>query len=82
MTGQSVSIIITLVVGQERQEIHRSIKPERLEETAREFSQEIGQALLQTALDVLDESLRAEVPKAWRNVGTASRTVVGRQQFF
>ena len=76
MTGQSVSIIITLVVGQERQEIHRSIKPERLEETIREFSQEIGQALLQTALDVLDESLRAEVPKAWRNVGTASRTVV------
>lgn len=76
MTGQSVSIIITLVVGQERQEIQRSIEPERLEETIREFSQEIGQALLQTALDVLDGSLRAEVPKGWRNVGTASRTVV------
>ncbi len=48
MTGQSVSIIITLVVGQERQEIQRSIEPERLEETIREFSQEIVAALLQT----------------------------------
>ncbi len=38
----------------ERQEIHRSIEPERLEETIRIQSGN-RQALLQTALDVLME---------------------------
>lgn len=76
MTEQAVSIIITVVVGQEKQEIHKDIPEEQLENTIKDLSQEVGQAIFEVVMQILDDQIQKTIPKAWKNVGRRMRKVV------
>lgn len=75
MTDQAVQIIITVVVGQEKHELHKDIPAEQLESTIKDLSQEVGQAIFRTVLQVLDDQMQKTIPKTWKNVGRALRKV-------
>lgn len=76
MTEQAVSIIITVVVGQEEREIQQNIPVEQLERAISELSQEVGSAIFETVVEILDDQIRKSVPKGWKNLGRVKRKVV------
>lgn len=75
MTEQAVKIIITVVVGQEKQELHKDINEEQLESAIKDLSQEVGQAIFRMVLQLLDDQLQKTIPKTWKNVGRVIRKV-------
>lgn len=76
MTGQSVSIIITLKVGSQSKQIEKEIQSDDLETSIKDFGHEISCTLFQQVIDLLDQQLKTQVPKDWKNLGTAKRSVV------
>jgi hypothetical protein len=75
MTDQAVQIIITVVVGQEKQELHKDISEEELESTIKDLSQEVGQAIFSMVLQILDDQIQKTIPRTWKNVGRVARKV-------
>ena len=75
MTDQAVQIIITVVVGQEKQELHKDIPEAELESTIQNLSQEVGQAIFSLVLHILDDQMQKTIPKTWKNVGRVARKV-------
>jgi hypothetical protein len=75
MTDQAVQVIITVVVGQEKQEIHKDIPEVELESTIKNLSQEVGQAIFSLVLQILDDQMQKTIPKTWKNVGRVARKV-------
>ena len=76
MTEQTVSIIITVVVGQEKREIQQNIPTEQLESAIKDLSQEVGCAIFQTVVQILDDQIQESIPKGWKNLGRVKRKVV------
>jgi len=76
MTEQAVSIIITVVVGQEKREIQQNIPAEQLESAIKDLSQEVGCAIFQTVVQILDDQIQESLPKGWKNLGRVKRKVV------
>ena len=75
MTDQAVQVIITVVVGQEKQELHKDIPEADLESTIKNLSQEVGQAIFSLVLQILDDQMQKTIPKTWKNVGRVARKV-------
>ncbi len=75
MTDQAVQVIITVVVGQEKQELHKDIPEAELESTIKNLSQEVGQAIFSMVLQILDDQMQKTIPKTWKNVGRVARKV-------
>ena len=75
MTEQAVQIIITVVVGQEKREIQQAIPEEEFERRIKDLSQEVGQAIFEMVLQILDDQMQKTIPKTWKNVGRAARKV-------
>jgi hypothetical protein len=75
MTDQAVQVIITVVVGQEKRELHKDIREEDLESAIKDLSQEVGQAIFSTVLQILDDQMQKTIPRTWKNVGRAPRKV-------
>jgi len=75
MTDQAVQIIITVMVGQEKHELHKDVPAEHLESVIKDLSQEVGQAIFSMVLQVLDDQIQKTIPKTWKNVGRTLRKV-------
>ena len=75
MTDQAVQVIITVVVGQEKRELHKDIPAEELESAIKDLSQEVGQAIFSAVLQILDDQMQKTIPRTWKNVGRVSRKV-------
>ncbi len=75
MTDQAVQVIITVVIGQEKRELHKDIPEADLESAIKDLSQEVGQAIFSSVLQILDDQMQKKIPKSWKNVGRAPRKV-------
>ena len=76
MTKRSVKISITIKVSEQQEEYEREIEINELEESVRELVEEIGQKVLKSGIEAVDERIRKEIPAGWQNVGTEKRTVI------
>lgn len=73
MTENSVSISITINVGNEEMKYQRDVAYSALEENVQGLVVEIGQRVFQAGIHELDNKIAASVPETWRNAGTEER---------
>ncbi len=68
MTNQAVQVIITVVIGQKR-ELHKDIPEADLESAIKDLSQEVGQAIFSSVLQILDDQMQRRYLRAGRMLG-------------
>jgi hypothetical protein len=73
MTEDSVSISITINVGNEELKYQKEVPYFAFEENVQGLVNEIGQRVFQTGIHELDNRIAATVPETWRNLGTEGR---------
>jgi hypothetical protein len=73
MTEDSVSISITINVGNEELKYQKEVPYFAFEENVQGLVNEIGLRVFQTGIHELDNRIAATVPETWRNLGTEGR---------
>ncbi len=68
MTNQAVQVIITVVIELKKRELHKDIQKQTMESAIKDLSQEVGQAIFSSVLQILDDQMQ-KIPKSWKNVG-------------
>jgi len=52
----------TVLIGQERRELHKEFPQAELESTIKNLSQEVGKAIFETVLQILDDQIQKAIP--------------------
>jgi hypothetical protein len=76
MTGQSVSIIITIKAGQMTSELEQTLDVEELEKAMASFTREMHGKIFSVLLELLDKQIQKALPCGWINVGREPRSLI------
>ena len=76
MTEQAVEIIIQVKCGDVSKEITEELATVDLLSQMQKISRGLEQMMTTTALEVVEASLHSQVPKSWKNLGTAKRVLL------
>lgn len=76
MTEKTVKVIIQVICADEHKEIEQELELSNLEQGLASFEQALQIALGTMVVEVVETNLHAQIPKTWKNVGTAPRSLL------